>query len=159
MDPISAIAIATTAFEVIKKGISFGKDVESMYSDVGRWMGAISDLEEADRINKKPPLFKKIFDGSSIEQEAMEIFAARKKAEQMQQELKTFINMAHGPAAWGELLALQGKIRKDRQKRYNDQAAQKKEIINAIGVGILMIGGGVILITGGYIILDIMGKI
>ena len=83
MDPISAIAVATTAFEVIKKGISFGKDVESMYSDVGRWMGAISDLDHAEKMNKKPPIFKKLFNGSSIEQEAMDIFAAKKKAEQV----------------------------------------------------------------------------
>jgi len=159
MDPISAIAIATSAFNVIKKGITFGKDMESMYSDVGRWMGAIADLDHAEKMNKKPPLFKKMFDGSSIEQEAMDIFAAKKKAEAMEQELKTFINLTHGPAAWNELLALQGKIRKDRQRMIYDQAQRKKEILNAIGIAILMLGGAGFIVIGGYIILDIMGKI
>ncbi len=159
MDPISAIAIATSAFNVIKKGITFGKDMESMYSDVGRWMGAIADLDHAEKMNKKPPLFKKMFDGSSIEQEAMDIFAAKKKAEAMEQELKTFINLTHGPAAWNELLALQGKIRKDRQRMIYDQAQRKKEILNAIGIAILMIGGAGFIAIGGYIILDIMGKV
>ena len=31
IDPVSAIAIAGTAFNAVKKGIALGKDVESMY--------------------------------------------------------------------------------------------------------------------------------
>ena len=116
MDPISAIAAATAAFNVIKKGFEVGRDVESMYGDMGRWMGAVSDINQAEKMNKKPPLFKKIFAGSSIEQEAMDIFAAKKKAEAMEQELKTYVNMLHGPNSWNEIVALQGKIRKDRQR-------------------------------------------
>lgn len=158
MDPISAIAVATTAFEVIKKGISFGKDVESMYSDVGRWMGALSDLDHAEKMNKKPPLFKKLFDGSSIEQEAMDIFAAKKKAQAMEQELKTFINMTHGPQAWNEIIALQAKIRKDRQKLVYEQQQRKRELLNAIGIIILMMGGAAIAVGGFVIVMDIMGK-
>ena len=50
-----------------------------MYSDMGRWMGAVSDIRHADQMNKNPSVFKKLFNGSSIEEEAMDIFAARKK--------------------------------------------------------------------------------
>ena len=159
MDPISAIAVATTAFEVIKKGISFGKDVESMYSDVGRWMGAISDIDHAEKMNKKPPLFKKLFNGSSIEQEAMDIFAAKKKAEAMEQELKTFINLTHGPQAWNEIIALQAKIRKDRKKLIYDQEQRKKEILNVIGITLLIGLGCTVIFGGAYIIMDILGLI
>ena len=52
MDPISAIAIATTAFNTIKKGFQVGRDVESMSKDLGRWMGAIQDVKEGHN-NKK----------------------------------------------------------------------------------------------------------
>ena len=31
IDPISAIAMATTAFNTIKKGFEVGRDIESMY--------------------------------------------------------------------------------------------------------------------------------
>ena len=103
IDPITAVAAATAAFNTIKKGFEVGRDIESMYGDMGRWMGACSDINQADRMNKKPPLFKKIFNGSSIEQEAMDIFAAKKKAEAMEYELKTFVNMTHGPIASKEI--------------------------------------------------------
>ena len=149
MDPISAIAAATAAFNVIKKGFEVGRDVESMYGDVGRWMGAVSDINQAEKMNKKPPLFKKIFAGSSIEQEAMDIFAAKKKAEAMEQELKTFVNMTHGPNSWNEIVALQGKIRKDRQRMIYEQQERRREILNAIGIIILVAGlGGVLWFFG-----------
>ncbi|MCH1416434.1 MAG: hypothetical protein L7V30_02850 [Gammaproteobacteria bacterium] len=140
MDPISAIAAATAAFNVIKKGFEVGRDVESMYSDVGRWMGAVSDIDQADKMNKKPPLFKKIFAGSSIEQEAMDIFAAKKKAEAMEQELKTYVNLIHGPNSWNEIVALQGKIRKDRQRAIYAQQERRRELLNAFGIIVLVCG-------------------
>ena len=44
MDPVSAVAIAGAAFSAIKKGFAFGRDMESMSQDLGRWMGAMSDI-------------------------------------------------------------------------------------------------------------------
>ena len=41
MDPVTALGVATTAFNTIKKGFSLGKDAQSMMSDVGKWMSAI----------------------------------------------------------------------------------------------------------------------
>ena len=83
MDPISAIAAATAAFNVIKKGFEVGRDVESMYGDMGRWMGAVSDIDKSSEYAKKPPLFKKLFAAGSVEEEAMASFMAKKKAEDM----------------------------------------------------------------------------
>ena len=76
MDPVTALATATSAFKVIKKGFEVGRDLESMYKDVGRWMGAVSDINHAESLAKNPPLFKKIFAGSSVEEEALNAFAA-----------------------------------------------------------------------------------
>ena len=97
---------------------------------MGKWMGAISDINHADKMNKKPPLFKKLFNGASIEQEAMEIFAAKKKAEAMETELRNFVNLSYGPNAWNEIIRLQGKIRKDRQKMIYDKELRWRKIMN-----------------------------
>jgi len=35
MDPITVMATATAAFNAVKKGISIGRDIESMASDLG----------------------------------------------------------------------------------------------------------------------------
>ena len=46
---------------------------------------------------KNPPIFKKLFLMALVEQEAMD--AAKKKAEAMEDELRGWINMVHGPNA------------------------------------------------------------
>ena len=60
MDPVTALATATTAFNLIKKGFQAGRDVEAMYGDIGRWMGAVSDINQAGKLSKNTPLFKNI---------------------------------------------------------------------------------------------------
>ena len=83
VDPVTAIATASAAFNMIKKGFEIGRDIEDMSGDLTRWMGAAADIKKAEEYNRKPPLFKKLFAGSAIEEEAMEIFLAKKKAEDM----------------------------------------------------------------------------
>ena len=108
VDPVTAIAAATSAFSLIKKGFDAGRDIESMYSDMGRWMGAVSDIRHADQMNKNPSVFKKLFNGSSIEEEAMDIFAgSKKKAEEMENELRTYVNLVYGINSWTDILKLQ----------------------------------------------------
>ena len=82
VDPASAMALASASFATIKKGFAIGRDVESMMSDIGRWMGALSDLDQAEKEAKNPPIFKKLFGGKSVEQEAMEVFSHKRRAQQ-----------------------------------------------------------------------------
>ena len=149
MDPVTALATATTAFNLIKKGFQAGRDVEAMYGDIGKWMGAVSDVNQAEKMSKNPPLFKKLFAGSSVEQEAMDAFAAKKKAEAMEEELRNWINLTHGPNAWSDLLKMQAKIRKQRQEQLYAQAEFRSKVINIVGVIFLCtIVGGVIMWLG-----------
>ena len=134
MDPVTAIAAATTAFNVIKKGFDMGRDIESMYGDMGRWMGAVSDVNQANKVAKNPPLFKKLFAGSSIEEDAMNAFAAKKKAEEMENELRSYVNLVYGPNSWNEILKLQVKIRKDRQEQIYAQQEMQAHVLNVIGI-------------------------
>ena len=134
MDPVTAIAAATTAFNVIKKGFDMGRDIESMYGDMGRWMGAVSDVNQANKMAKNPPLFKKLFAGSSIEEDAMNAFSAKKKAEEMENELRSYVNLVYGPNSWNEILKLQAKIRKDRQEQIYAQQEMQAHVLNVIGI-------------------------
>jgi len=141
MDPITAITAATAAFNVIKKGFDMGKDIEGMYGDMGRWMGAISDVNHANKMASNPPIFKKLFAGSSIEEDAMNAFAAKKKAEEMENELRTYVNLVYGPNSWNEILKLQIKIRKDRQDQIYAQQELRSHIMNVIVIILASIVG------------------
>jgi len=132
MDPITAIAAATTAFNAIKKGFSVGRDVESMSKDLGRWMGAIQDVKDGHKKSKGRSF-------GSVEEEALETFAAKKKAEQMERELRNFVNLSHGPSAWNEVIRIQADIRlKKKEAIAEAKKLQAKKIENII-LGVLVI--------------------
>ena len=134
IDPITAIAGATAAFNTIKKGFAVGRDIESMAGDLGRWMGAVSDIKKAEEYNKKPPLFKKLFQAGSVEEEAMQIFMAKKKAEDMRQELRNIISVTRGPSAWDELIKTEADIRKKRQNAIYDQEERRRKVVEIIAI-------------------------
>ena len=135
----AALSVATSAFNAIKKGFEVGRDIESMSGDLSRWMGAASDINKADEYAKKPPLFKKLFAAGSVEEEAMASFMAKKKAEDMRDQLKQIITMTRGPSAWEELLKTEADIRKKRQQAIYDQAERRRKILEIIAVVFLIL--------------------
>ena len=146
----AALSVATSAFNAIKKGFEVGRDIESMSGDLSRWMGAVSDIDKSNEYAKKPPLFKKLFASGSVEEEAMASFMAKKKAEDMRYQLKQIISLTRGPAAWEELLATEGAIRKKRQKMIYEQKERQRQIVEwtAIIIGVAVCGSFLIWLVG-----------
>ena len=143
---VAAVSAASGAFNAIKQGFAAGREIESMAGDLSRWMGAVSDIKKADEYNKKPPIFKKLFNAGSVEEEAMQIFMAKKKAEDMRAELKQIISFTRGPSAWEELLRTEADIRKKRQQAIYDQQERRKQILEWIAIGFL------VLVISGFIL-------
>lgn len=114
IDPVTAIAGATAAYNAIKKGISVGRDLQDMGGQLSQWAGAMADLQFAEKQQSKPPWYKVL--GGGVEAEAMEIFAARKKAESMRKELKDYISVMYGPSHWDEILRIEADLRKQKKE-------------------------------------------
>ena len=156
MDPVTislAMGVASKAFDAIKKGFAVGRDIEQMSGDIGRWMGAVSDVDNAEKQAKNPPLFGKLFKAGSIEEAALSAYAAKKKLEEQRYELKMFLNMTYGPQAYNDLLAMEGQIRKERQQTIYKQQQLRRQIGEAIGwfVCALIIGAFAVLIASIWI--------
>ena len=138
-----AVGVASKAFDAIKKGFAIGRDLEQMSGDLSRWMGAVSDVDNAEKQAKNPPLFKKLFDKQSIEQAAIQAYTAKKKLEEQRYELKMFLNMTYGHQAYNELLAMEGQIRKERQELVYKQQKMRQQIFEIVGwffIAALVIG-------------------
>jgi hypothetical protein len=120
--------------------ISAGRDLESCIGDVSRWMKMASDVDQAVKQTKNPPLFKKLFAAGSIEEEALQCYAAKKKLESQRQEMKNFLNMTYGPQAWADLIQLEGRIRKQRQEAIYKQQEQRRQILEGIAIFLLVLG-------------------
>ena len=148
-----AVGVASKAFDAIKKGFAVGRDIEQMSGDIGRWMGAVSDVDNAEKQAKNPPLFGKLFKAGSIEEAALAAYAAKKKLEEQRYELKMFLNMTYGPQAYNDLLAMEGQIRKQRQETVYKQQQLRRQIGEAIGwfICVLLVGGFAVLIASIWI--------
>jgi len=133
MDPITAIGVATTAYSAIKKGFEVGKEVESMAGDLGRWMNAIHAVKN-EHNKAKGRRF------GSVEEEALETFAAKKKAEQMENDLRNYIVGQYGMNAWQDIIRIQADLRKKQKEAELLAAKQRDELIyNLFIIGLIVL--------------------
>ena len=158
IDPISAVAMATGAFNTIKSAINAGKDIQSMTTQLGKWGKAMSDLDYAHAKAEKPPMFKKLFGASAVEQNALEVWGHKQKAKEMREELRSYISALYGPSAWEEIVYMEVQMRKEqKQAVYAAQEAREK-LINIIVGTALTIAGVVLMGTIIYFIGKGQGK-
>lgn len=151
IDPITAIGIATSAFNAVKSAVNAGREIEDVAGALGKWMGAVSDIKKAEEMNKKPPLFKKLFAAGSIEEEAMQIFMARKKAEDMREQLRDIISVTRGPSAWKELLKTEADIRKRRQETIYAQEERRRKFFEILALSVMILASGLFFIFFAYL--------
>ena len=140
-DPISisaSLTVASTAFNGLKRAFHAGRELESMSQDLSRWMGAVSDIDNAHKSAKNPSLFRKVVSGKSIEQEAIEAFTAKTQLEQQRNDLRTFIQYSHGQSKWDELLRMEADIRKRRQKEVYDKQQFREKVITYVAIAVVM---------------------
>jgi len=151
LDPTTAISIASAAYSAIQSAISHGKNIEDMGTTLSKWAGAISDLNFAAEKAKNPPAWKVLM--GADEAQAIEIFAAQKKAQRMRKDLMVMIGYAYGPKGQEEYIAILRQIRKQRKETVYRREEIKENILSAVvflavmGIGITAMVSGLYLIT------------
>jgi hypothetical protein len=138
MDPITVIATASAAYNALKRGIEVGRELQDMGSQLATWAGAISDIEFLHKKAQNPPWWKK---GGSVQAEAMELFAAKKKIEHQRAELKTYIQYTYGQSGWEELLRIEAQVRKQKQANEYRKAEIKETVLTVVIVGLVLLAG------------------
>ena len=139
IDPITAVAMATSAFKTVQKMVSMGREIEDTLGQVGKWYGAVSDFNEAKRQAENPPIFRRLVASKSVEQEALEMYAHDKRIKQQETELRELLMYTYGPDAYKELLGMRRKIREQREKTLYAQERKRKAFIWN-GVAFIFIG-------------------
>lgn len=135
IDPVSALAIATSAYKAIKRGIEMGRELEDMGGQLGSWFGAVSDVRNAEEEAKDPPLFKKLIAKGSVEQEAMRALFARKKIEQQEKDLRELIVWRWGTEEYTAMMRDRVKIKDTRARAAQNQRRKMRNfIINSLTI-------------------------
>ena len=105
---------------------------------MGKWYSAVSDFRKGQSMQKKPPLFKKLFAAGSVEEEALALLIHEKKILEMEKELQALLNFRFGYGTWDELKEMQRKIRADREKQFYNQKERQRAIVEAISIVFLL---------------------
>ena len=145
IDPVSAIGMATAAYRGIKSAIDTGKELSDMAGTLNQWATSISDLDFAHRQAENPPMFKKIFGQSQIEQNALEVWGHKQKAKEMRDELKGYISFFYGPSAWDEIVAIEAKMRKERKEAIYAAEERKQAILEFVVGALAAVTGALVL--------------
>lgn len=131
-----------TAFTAVKSGIKAGRELQDMVGELGKLWGGL-DTARASHNQKRTKAMKNEF--VSVEEEALKTFADKRKADEIEKELREFIIYTLGGEAWNELIDLRGKIRKQRQEEARAAELQRRRnqeiaavlFTVVIGVGLL----------------------
>lgn len=136
--------MATGAFKGLKAAIAAGRDIQDMTGQLANWGKAFSDFTNLEERQKNPPFWQKTFKGSD-EETALEIFANKKKMEQMRKEIKDHISWHYGPSAWEEVLQIEAQMRRIRKEELYKKQERIDNLINwTVGLAIFAAGASVL---------------
>ena len=142
LDPISAAATATKAYAMVKALVEAGREAHDVMGQIGQWYGAASDVLYAEKKAKNPNPFKKLVFSKSVEAEAVQLFALKKKMEAQQREILQLINLAYGAQGLAEFRALKKQVAQERKDAVYRQIEMRQQI--AQGFLLVILSGALI---------------
>lgn len=143
MDPLSLVAMASTTFKGLQVLVSKGAEIEHVAQKLGHWYTLVSDINQAEREAENPPLFKKMFDGSSVEEQALNAVIAKKKIEEQEKQVRELITWAYGVETYREMMQMRKEIRAKRERMIYKQRRRQRFMldVSAVIMGLIAAGG------------------
>jgi hypothetical protein len=145
MDPLSLIAMASTTFKGIQTLVERGAEIESVAQKLGAWYTFAADIREAEKEAESPGVFKKLFDGQTVEQQALNSVIAKKKLEEQEKQIRELIVWAYGTETYQEMIALRREIKARREKAIYKQRRKQRLIMDTTLVVIAALVCGAII--------------
>ena len=130
MDPLSLIAMASTSFKGIQTLVNKGAEIEHVAQKLGQWYSFASDIKEAEKESENPGIFKKLFDGNTVEQQALNSVIAKKKLEEQEKQIRELIVWSYGVETYQEMIMLRRKIKATRQEAIYKQRKRQRMLLD-----------------------------
>lgn len=142
------MAMASTTFKGLQILVSKGAEIEHVAQKLGHWYSLVSDLKEAEKEAESPPLFKKMFDGQSVEEQALNAVIAKKKIEEQEKQIRELIMYSYGQDTYNEMIQMRRDIRAKREQMIYRQRRKQRRMLDVSAIILaLMITGGIVWFT------------
>ena len=134
--------MASTTFKGIETLINGGAEIEHVALKLGQWYGFASDIKEAEKQAENPGVFKTLFEGDTVEQQALSSVIAKKKLQEQEKQIRELIVWAYGPETYQEMIMLRREIKARREKVIYKQKRKQQLFIDSLVVviGVLLVG-------------------
>ena len=157
MDPITLLAAATAAYNGVKKAVELGREVHDIYGQLSTWAGHVGDLKDAieglEKTESMPSIWKKITFDKSETAEAFDLYAAKQKIKEMEEEIfHMFLygELCHlGIDGYREFKKMRNEVREKRKSMLANQLAARRNVIHNIrnwAIALSVLGAGSILL-------------
>lgn len=154
MDPLSLIAMASTTFKGVQTLVNRGAEIEHVAQKLGQWYSFASDIKQAEKEAENPGVFKKLFEGNTVEQQALNSVIAKKKLEEQEKQIRELIVWSYGVETYQEMIMLRRKIKAQREEVIYKQRKRQRMLLDsfllsiATAVTACIIYGTVVIIKG-----------
>ena len=132
----AALSMASAAFNGIKRAVDAGREVEDVAGYFGRFFDAKDQVNEARQLAQNQPVVNKIFQGNSVEAQALEATAAKHKMEQLEKELREYLIWSGQGAFYEDMMIERRRIKQARAAEARRKAENRKFLIDISTVGV-----------------------
>ncbi len=136
-----AIAAASKAITVIKKGLALGRDTQELSSQFAQFFDAKDKIDKAKADSEHTPLGKKVFDSKSVEAHALEVALAEHKARELEKQLRELFVYSGQGDVYKSMMRARQKERQRRLQAARRQAEQKKFMLDMVLIGSVVVVG------------------
>ena len=124
--------MASTTFKGIQTLVNKGAEIEHVAQKLGQWYSFASDIKEAEKEAENPGVFKKLFDGNTVEQQALNSVIAKKKLEEQEKQIRELIVWTYGVETYQEMIMLRRKIKAQREQAIYKQRKRQRMLLDSL---------------------------
>ena len=128
--------MASTTFKGIQTLVNKGAEIEHVAQKLGQWYSFASDIKEAEKEAESPGVFKKLFDGNTVEQQALNSVIAKKKLEEQEKQIRELIVWSYGVETYQEMIMLRRKIKAQREQAIYRQRKRQRMLLDSLLIAV-----------------------
>ena len=143
---VAAVPICASAYRFMKTAVNEGRELGDMTRAMSKFWDAREEVSVLEQKATNPSKIEKLFGGKSVESQALEITLQKKKAEQLETDLKDLFYWTGNANLWHDMIRERAKIRNLRIAAARQKAQNRATMIDlAVIFGILSFSVVVIL--------------
>jgi len=131
---VAAVQMCASAYRFMKTAVNEGRELGDMTRALSKFWDAREEVSVLEQKATNPSKIEKLFGGKSVESQALEITLQKKKAQQLEKELKDLFYWTGNANLWHDMLRERTKIRNMRIAEAKAKAEARAAMIDIVAI-------------------------